>query len=306
MIKINPFNWFKPVEIVLIAYILTLSCLLIFFHERLTGIAYHTLLFGLPAVVLMFLIFLQNRYPKNKSLILIRLFSPLLFLPVLYNETDYFNNLFFVQNLDPFFANIEFFLFHSQLSLLFSEIFHFDWLAELMYFGYFSYYLLILLVPLYVYYTEGIRLTEKVIFIIINSFLLYYLIFIIIPVAGPQFYFSEKMISLPGGYVFGSIVKLIQQLGEGQTGAFPSSHVSICLIILYMCQIEIKKLFPYVLIISILLILSTVYLRAHYVIDLLGALIMTPVMYIFSFGLYKKFEISAYDKSSDRISGSKK
>jgi membrane-associated phospholipid phosphatase len=306
MIKINPFNWFKPVEIALIAYILTISCLLIFFHVRLTGITYHILLYGLPTVVLMLLIFLQNRYPKNKYLILIRLFSPLPFLPILYGETDYFNNLFFAQNLDPFFANIEFLLFKAQPSLLFAEQMHFDWMAELMYFGYFSYYLLILLIPIYAFYTKGIHLAEKTIFIIINSFLLYYLIFIIIPVAGPQFYFSEKMTLLPEGYLFGPIIKLIQLHGEGETGAFPSSHVSICLIILYICYAEIKKLFPYVLIISILLILSTVYLRAHYVIDLLGALIMTPVMYIFSFWLYKKFEFTAYDKPSGRISRSKK
>ena len=144
MIKINTLNWFRPVEIVLFAYILVLSCLFIFFHLRLTGILYHTMLFILPAGIMMLLIFLQRKYPKNKSLISIRLFSPLLFLPVLYGETDYFNNLFFAQNLDLFFANMEFLLFNSQPSLLFAEKIHFEWMAELMYFGYFSYYLLIL------------------------------------------------------------------------------------------------------------------------------------------------------------------
>lgn len=289
MRKIFALNWFKPVEIVLLAYILVISCLLIFFQARLTDMLWHTGIFVSLAAILMLIIFLANKYQKNTFLIVIRLFAPLLLLPVLYSETDYFNNLIFAINLDPLFANIEFLLFNSQPSLLFAEKIHFEWMAELMYFGYFSYYLLILLIPVYAFYKAGIHLAEKIIFIIITSFLLYYLIFIIFPVAGPQFYFNNEMIALPDGYIFGSIIKYIQLLGDGQTGAFPSSHVSICLIILYICYVDFKTIFPFVLTISVLLILSTIYISAHYVIDVIGALIMTPVMYAISLWLYKKF-----------------
>jgi len=283
------FKKFKPVEIVLLAYILVICSLLIFFQARLTDTLWHAGLFVMLAAILMIVMFLDNKYPENPFLIAIRFFVPLALLPVLYKETDYFNNLFFAENLDPLFADIEFLIFNSQPSLRFSEKFPFDWMAELMYFGYFSYYLFIPLIPVYAFYKAGIDSAQKIIFIIITSFLLYYLIFIIFPVAGPQFYFSKDLIALPDGYIFGSIINYIQLHGEGQTGAFPSSHVSICIIILYICYVEFKAIFPLVLTISVLLILSTVYIRAHYVIDVIGALIMTPVMYKLSLWLYKKF-----------------
>ena len=280
---------FWPVEIVLFTYFLVTFILLIFYQSQLPGVQFHITIRGLLLTMLFLLIYLENKNQKGKTYYVIRLFAPLLLLPFLYKETDYFNNLFFTENLDPFFADLEYALFNSQPSLIFSEKFNSDWFSELMYFGYFSYYLLILFIPLYAFYKKGGNLAEKIIFIVITSFLIYYPIFILIPVAGPQFYFIEYINQLPKGYVFGPIMKYIQLNGEGQTGAFPSSHVSICLILLYLCYKELKELLSFVLTVSILLILSTVYIMAHYVIDIIGALLLTPLIYFISNRLYNKF-----------------
>jgi len=234
------------------------------------------------------IIYWQNKNREVKSYYVLRLFIPLLLLPFLYKETDYLNNLFFTENLDPFFARMEHALFHTQPSLLFSEKFHVRWFSELMYFGYFSYYLLIVFIPLNIYFKKGGSLAERAVFIIINSFLIYYLMFILFPVAGPQFYYSGSAYTLPEGYFFGPLMKFIQQNGEGQTGAFPSSHVSICLILLYLCITQTGKFWPMVFTVSVLLILSTVYLKAHYVIDVLGAFLTTPVVYFISSTLFNK------------------
>ena len=279
---------FWPVEIVLFVYFLVTYILLAVFHERLPDVLWQAVTRGVLLAAYIFIIYWQNRNSQVKSLYALRLFAPLLLLPFLYKETDYFNNLFFPENLDLFFAQAEEVLFHTQPSLVFSEKFDAQWFSELMYFGYFSYYLLILFIPLYVYFKKGKGITERVIFIVINSFLIYYLIFILLPVAGPQFYFSDQMSTLPEGYIFGPVMKFIQQNGEGQTGAFPSSHVSICLILLYFCFTKIRKLLPFVLTISVLLILSTIYLRAHYVIDVIAAFLTTPIVYAISSGTYKK------------------
>jgi membrane-associated phospholipid phosphatase len=288
MNKKTLFSGFWPVEIVLFTYFLITFILLAVYHTQLPEVFSQTATKGIWLAVYLLIIYWQNRNRQVKFYYVLRLFAPLLLLPYLYKETDYFNNLFFKENLDSFFVQAEYALFHSQPSLVFAEKFHVRWFSELMYFGYFSYYLLILFIPLYAYFKKGKDTTERMIFIVINSFLIYYLIFILLPVAGPQFYFSDQMSSLPDGYIFGPLMKFIQQNGEGQTGAFPSSHVSICLILLYLCFTEIRKLLPFVLTISVLLILSTVYLRAHYVIDVIGAFLTTPVVYYISSELYKK------------------
>ncbi len=277
-----------PVEIVLFVYFLVTFILMFTYRTQLPDILSHATTRGLLLAAYLLIIYWQNRNRQVNTYYVLRLFFPMLLLPFLYKETDYLNNLFFSENLDPFFAGTEYALFHTQPSLLFSEKFHARWFSELMYFGYFSYYLLIVFIPLIIYLKKGARSAERVIFIIINSFLIYYLVFILIPVAGPQFYFTDLMNTLPEGYIFGPIMKLIQMNGEGQTGAFPSSHVSICLILLCLSFTEMKRFLPVVLTVSVLLILSTVYLKAHYVIDVLGAFLTTPLVYVLSSGLYNR------------------
>ncbi|NOX85520.1 MAG: phosphatase PAP2 family protein [Chlorobi bacterium] len=277
-----------PVEIALFVYFLVTFVLMAAYSTQLPDVFSHLTKRVLLLAAYFLVIYWQNRNRQVKTYYVLRLFVPLLLLPFLYKETDYLNNLFFQENLDPFFARMEFALFHTQPSLVFSEKLNVRWFSELMYFGYFSYYLLIVFIPLNIYLKRGNSAAERAIFIIINSFLIYYLIFILNPVAGPQFYYPGSADALPEGYFFGPLMKYIQQNGEGQTGAFPSSHVSICLILLYLCLTQTRKFWPLVLTVSILLILSTVYLKAHYVIDVLGAFLTTPVVYFISSTLFNR------------------
>ena len=116
---------FWPVEIVLFTYFLVTFILLIFYQSQLPGVQFHITIRGLLLTMLFLLIYLENKNQKGKTYYVIRLFAPLLLLPFLYKETDYFNNLFFTENLDPFFADLEYALFNSQPSLIFSEKFNY-------------------------------------------------------------------------------------------------------------------------------------------------------------------------------------
>lgn len=54
--------------------------------------------------------------------------------------------------------------------------------------GYFAYYPMIGIVTIY-YFLFRFEWFEKVSFVLVTSFFIYYLIYILVPVAGPQFYF---------------------------------------------------------------------------------------------------------------------
>jgi membrane-associated phospholipid phosphatase len=92
---------------------------------------------------------------------------------------------------------------------------------------------------------------------------------------------------MPEGYVFGPVMHLIQKIGERPTAAFPSSHVSVCLILLWLVIKYIKRLILLVSVITIVLILSTVYLRAHYLVDVIAGVLVAPLLYLFSVRLHK-------------------
>lgn len=205
----------------------------------------------------------------------LRYVYPLILIIYLYPETDQFNNIFF-QDQDPFFYRVEGAIFGFQPSLHFLNRFPQLWVTELMSFGYFSYYLLIFSFSL-ILYLKDLDMFYRITFIIISSFYIYYVVFIILPVAGPQYFFSPAENEVPKAYFFSSMLKLIQELGERPTGAFPSSHVGVVLIILWYSFKHLRVWFYIFIPISVLLISSTVYLKAHYLVDVLAAIVSLPI-----------------------------
>ncbi len=244
-------------------------------------------------LILAIILFFTQSSEKNKFIRTLRLFAPILVLAHFYTETDYLNNIIFAHYFDSQISGLEYKILGIQWAEKFSVIFPANGFAEIMYFGYFSHYLLIISIPLFIYLKSGFDVTEKVIFITINSILIYYLIFIVFPVAGPQYALDGADLNLPKGYFFGWLIRTVQHFGEAPTGAFPSSHVGICLILVWLSAKNIPKSLWIIIPVSLMLIFSTVYIKAHYVVDVLAGFISMPIIYWISKKLYKKFNLKS-------------
>ena len=203
----------------------------------------------------------------------------------LYKETAMLNTLIFPK-IDEFLSNLDQNIFKFQPSIEFSKHFNSLFFSELFYFGYFCYYLLPLVVfgILYKFLPQKI---EEFGFILISSFLLYYFIFIIIPAEGPQFYFTFPDNHIEAQGIFGNAIKLIQKNGEAPTAAFPSSHVGISWIVIFWLYQNFRKSVKYFLPFVILLMFSTVYIKAHYFVDVVAGFISAPIVFFLTFKFYK-------------------
>ena len=203
----------------------------------------------------------------------------------LYKETAMLNTLIFPK-IDEFLSNLDQNIFNSQPSIEFSKHFNSLFFSELFYFGYFCYYLLPLVVfgVLYKFLPQKI---EEFGFILITSFLLYYFIFIIIPAEGPQFYFTFPDNHIEAQGIFGNAIKLIQKNGEAPTAAFPSSHVGISWIVIFWLYQNFRKSVKYFLPFVILLMFSTVYIKAHYFVDVVAGFLTAPIVFFLTFKFYK-------------------
>ncbi|MDR3094774.1 MAG: phosphatase PAP2 family protein, partial [Bacteroidales bacterium] len=198
----------------------------------------------LVAVVTYWMAWWENK-TDSPSVAGVRRFFPLLMLGYWYPETFYFNNFLF-DNLDRYFIAADDALFGGQPSLSFSRYVPWAWFSELMYFGYFSYYFLVLGVSFWCYvHRKGI--VDKLIFLIVGSFYCYYLLFIIFPVVGPQYQFLPPANEVPDGYLISRLMQFLQATGEKPTGAFPSSHVGITLIMVIFIYRYCRSLFRYAL-----------------------------------------------------------
>jgi len=221
-----------------------------------------------------------------------------------YPDTYEINRI--LPNLDYLFAGWEQQLFGSQPALWLSQRYSSAVISELMAFGYAAYFPMVAIVVLYFFffrYEEYLRAS----FIIIGAFFLYYIIYIFLPVTGPQYYYPAVgleniangvfpqlgdyfnthayRMDTPGwqdGFFYRQVVEM-HEAGERPTAAFPSSHVGITTILmLLVAHARSKRLFWVLFPVYILLCLSTVYIMAHYVIDVFAGLLTGVVLY---FGL---------------------
>jgi len=129
---------------------------------------------------------------------------------------------------------------------------------------------------------------EEFSFLLISAYFIYYLIFIFLPAEGPQFYFPAPFNQVESHVLFGTIVKLIQHYGEAPTAAFPSSHIGVSVIILILLFKNHKTLFKIFLPFCIILMFSTIYIKAHYFVDVIAGLVSAPVILLLNKHLYLK------------------
>ena len=220
---------------------------------------------------------LLNPILKSAIFNLFRNIYPILFAGYFYTETVHYNKLFF-DNLDQYFIDFDQWLFGFQPSLQFSEYFSQPWFTELMYFGYFSFYCIILGFVFAMYFKRKALFLESS-FKVAFSLLFFYFIFALFPSAGPQFYFDLPERAVPtNGYIFQDIIHAIQAGAEQPTGAFPSSHVGVTIAILLLARKRLPLFFKICIPVSIILVLSTVFIKAHYAVDAIFGVLITPII----------------------------
>jgi len=279
-------NYLLPVEIATLVYILITAIYLAVFKAPIIH-------FGVRLGVAILILFLASLHNTNRNPIIefIRYFLPFALLSYWYPETYYFNNFIF-DNLDHHFVEADYLLFGCQPSLEFSKRLSWGWFSELMYFGYFSYYFIIFGTALWCYLFRK-EFMNKAAFMFVCSFYLFYMVFIILPVMGPHFYFTPPLNEVPDGYLFCKLQRFLQAIGEKPTGAFPCSHVGISFTVVIFVAQHCRVLLKYVLPLFVILVLATVYIKAHYLVDVIGGFAAVALTYPLVNRIYKKmFDIA--------------
>ena len=266
----------KRIDFLFLGFLFITTILLVCSWNQTENVVDLLIVRGVVFAISLAFIFLN---PILKSIVfnLFRNIYPILFAGYFYTETVHYNKLFF-DNLDPIFINMDQWIFGFQPSLKFSEYFSQSWFAELMYFGYFTFYFIILGFVFIIYFKRKSLFLEYS-FKVAASLLSFYFIFALLPSAGPQFYFDLPERAVPmNGYIFQDIIHAIQAGAEQPTGAFPSSHVGVTIAIMILARKKLPLFFKICLPLTIILILSTVYIKAHYAVDAIFGLLVAPII----------------------------
>lgn len=236
-----------------------------------------------------------------RFMMFVRVLGQMAFLGWWYPDTFELNRS--LPNLDHIFAQWEQSLFGCQPSLLFSQKVPYGWFSEVMCLGYVSYFPLMLITYLY-YFFRRYQEFQMTAFVMLTSFFAYYVVFVLLPVTGPQFYYlaagTEKIaagifpnlgdwflthaerMAAPGwtdGFWY-HMLDLTHDAGERPTAAFPSSHVGVTTVVMLLalrtrCRGLIFTILPF----YITMCFSTVYIYAHYAIDAIAGLLSGTLLY---------------------------
>lgn len=274
------------------------------------------LVFGFIFLILIVFIlyFIKWTYrSKNKLVRFIRIFyiqaSYLLF----FSECILLSQLFFNNHsLDFIFAKADFLIFHYQPSVSLYKVFeNSKWVNELFFFSYFFYYFLITSGWWFLYFRGKEEEAIETVWTVSTSFFILYMFYSVFPVKGPKFYFPELhniWYNHFEGYFFTNLMKNIFNNARLGGAAFPSSHVAISLIALFLNRKYNKYLIPIYFPFTITLLISTVYLYAHYFVDVLGGVFIGIFLYYYippQYKLFKSFALKL-DKKFEKFMGNAK
>lgn len=188
-------------------------------------------------------------------------------------------------SLDALIASAEQAVFGFQPALAFSSaLSHLKSVNELMFFGYFSYYPIITTGFWALFLRGHQEEARRALFLATTAFAVLYVWYLLVPVQGPKYFFESlntRWYSEFEGWVFVPLMRAIFENMNLAGAALPSSHVAIGLIAVLLIRRRLPRAYLLYLVLFVLLSLSTVYIYAHYLIDVVaGVAVVPPLLWV--------------------------
>ena len=217
--------------------------------------------------------------------------SLLVIIPVNFTQLHYMVHTVHPSDFDIFLIKFDYMLFGSHPTL-WMEAFTKPLITEILQIVYSTFYFLPIVLGLILFLSKRLAEFDFFIFQVVYGFYLSYLGYFIIPAIGPRFTLDHlQTFQLSGVWIMETIHHLLNQLENIQRDAFPSGHTAITVLTLFYAKKYNNRYFYFMLPITLMMILSTVYLRYHYVIDVIAGLFLFMIIITTGPFLYKKLNI---------------
>lgn len=196
----------------------------------------------------------------------IRQLYPAMLYPLFYSELAVANFWIFPEFLDARLVAFERAIFGLDPNIWITSL-QSPWLNEVMMLGYFSYYPLIPIVALPLFFRRRIDDLRGLLLGATTAFVISYIGFVVYPVEGPRYFLADRFDAPLAGWLFVPLVRMIIDGGAIHGGCMPSSHVAVALVALVWALRTMPRLGRVLVPFVILLAIGTAWGRFHYVTD---------------------------------------
>jgi membrane-associated phospholipid phosphatase len=170
------------------------------------------------------------------------------------------------------------------------------WLNEIMFGAYFAYFAFMVF-AIWIPYFKGNRAEgERQIFVVAATMAVVCVWYVFFRVQGPKYWLPDLRDAWYDGIGGGLFVNLFQQSLAKATlsgAAFPSTHVILTLTTLGLAYRNDRRYFLVYLPVAALILLSTVYIYAHWATDVLGGMLVAAILPPLFYRLYGRADALA-------------
>ena len=288
----KPSRYNRISEHLIFSYLIFLAIFILVFREMIAFWGWLLFVQAVAAVILLTLISIQKNRPPSQLWAAVRNWLPLPYILFGYKMIHYLinddRNPGFMLIRDRWLIDADRWLFVTDPTVWLERV-TYPWLTELLQIFYATNYFLPLILVLALYLKKERLPFQKTVFAITLGYILSYLGYFVIPAIGPRFTIFHR-VPLEGIFIREWLENAIYCLHSCPRDCFPSGHTEIPLITLWLTFRFRRKLFYIYLPIVIGLISSTVYLRYHYVIDVIAGVALAGVVILLARGAEKKID----------------
>lgn len=260
----------KPVDVITYVALLVLVCTTLAAQPPL-GVTL-LLKYGGLTLVLTLVWWLDNG--RFRIVGLLHMFYPIIFVPILFDSfVDLLPWVSPIQQ-DPVLIKLDLALIGTHPTVWLERFIH-PWLTEILTWAYSSYYFLPPTLAVALYLRRSAADFDRAVFGLVLAFYLSYVGYFLVPAIGPRFTLTHlQNAELPGVFMADSIRETLNVLEQFKQDAFPSGHTAVVLVVLFYARQFVPALFWVFLPVVVALIFSTVYLRYHYVVDVVAGILL--------------------------------
>jgi membrane-associated phospholipid phosphatase len=263
-------------DAITLGYLGCLAMLVLVFRERVAHAWFYLAIHPLWAGAVIGLIWKAERTP-HAPWIFARNWYHLLSIPLAFRELHHLVHPINPRDLDPLLAQWDLALFGVHPTVWIERLMH-PWLTEFLQLVYSSFYFLPVILGMILWIRRDLRAFHIMLTAIVTAFYVSYLGYFAFPALGPRYELAHlQQQPLEGVWLSSFLRASLDQLELLQRDAFPSGHVGVSLLVLhYSRRFAPATMVPY-LVVVLGLVVSTVYLRYHYVVDVLAGFVLAVV-----------------------------
>ncbi len=272
-INVSMRKFLNAVDLITLAFVLFLASITLIFVSSVPAWPQLIVRYLLIAVAVVVLAALDKKNPGVRFIRFTHSFIPIVCVLLIFNSLGDLIPGVRQRYYDDLLIRVDFGIFGVHPTV-WMERFLNPLLTALLQAAYISYYFTPITLASFLYLKKKDREFESAVFALLLCFYLSYIGYMLFPAVGPRFTLDHLQTT---GLKAGPLTLLVQQTLDGlehnKTDAFPSGHTAVALVSLFYAGRYREKMLFWILVPCVTaLIISTVYLRYHYVIDVIAGI----------------------------------